>query len=112
MRAAIGARGDGAHVRRRQHRRRVQRAGFRGALVRHERGEGCEVHGRDGDVACAVDDTVVNPAAPSVWAMTPKSTPENPTKDEPRMYCLSRGRARAEKMPRSATRARSDLTPS
>ena len=52
-----------------------------------------------GDVACAVDDTVVNPAAPSVWAMTPKSTPENPTKDEPWMYCLSRGRARAEKMP-------------
>ena len=51
------------------------------------------------DVTCVVDDVVVNPAAPSVWAMTPKSTPEKPTKDEPWMYCLSRGRARAEKMP-------------
>ena len=51
------------------------------------------------DVTCVVDDVVVNPAAPSVLAMTPKSTPEKPTKDEPWMYCLSRGRARAEKMP-------------
>ena len=65
-----------------------------------------------GDVACAVDDTVVNPAAPSVWAMTPKSTPENPTKDEPWMYCLPAAGPERRRCPRSATRARSDPTPS
>ena len=31
--------------------------------------------------------------------MTPKTTPESPSKDEPWLWCLSRGRSRAEKMP-------------
>ena len=46
-----------------------------------------------------VNDVVADPAAPSVWAMTPKHTPENPSKDEPWLWCLSRGRSRSEKEP-------------
>lgn len=50
-------------------------------------------------VTAAVDDIVVAPAAPSVWAMSPKHTPENPNKDEPWLWCLSRGRSRSDKEP-------------
>lgn len=50
-------------------------------------------------VEASVSDIVVAPAAPSVWAMTPKHTPENPSKDEPWLWCLSRGRSRAAKEP-------------
>jgi methionyl aminopeptidase len=42
---------------------------------------------------------VTDPAAPSVWAMKPKSTPEAPTKETQWLYCTDRGMGRAEKMP-------------
>ena len=46
-----------------------------------------------------MDDRVVDPAAPSIWAMKPKSTPEAPTKETQWLYCTDRGMDRAEKMP-------------
>jgi len=50
-------------------------------------------------VVATVDPIVIDPAAPSTWAMTPKSTPESPTKDEPWMWCLARGQKRADALP-------------
>ena len=46
-----------------------------------------------------VDSRTVDPAAPSIWAMTPKSTPEAPTKETQWLYCTDKGSGRAEKMP-------------
>ena len=46
-----------------------------------------------------MDERVVDPAAPSIWAMKPKSTPEAPTKETQWLYCTDRGNGRAEKMP-------------
>ena len=50
-------------------------------------------------VQASVSETVADPAAPSVWAMNLKHDPENPNPSEPWLFCLSRGRSRAEKMP-------------
>ena len=63
------------------------------------RGASYDVSEDASEVRASVRDVVVSPAAPSVWAMTPKHTPENPSESEPWLYCLSRGRSRAKEMP-------------
>lgn len=51
------------------------------------------------DVVATTGEWAVDPAAPSVWAMTPKHTPENPNPSEPWLWCVDRGRGRSDKMP-------------
>jgi methionyl aminopeptidase len=46
-----------------------------------------------------IDERVIDPAAPSAWAMAPKSTPEAPTKDAQWLYCTNKGKGRSETMP-------------
>ena len=76
----------------------VRGGGLRRAGVRHERGARRLARGGRGR-AGSVSETVADPAAPSVWALRLKHDPENPNPSEPWLFCLSRGRSRAEKMP-------------
>lgn len=53
----------------------------------------------DDTVTISVSEIVMDPAAPSVWAMQLKHGPENPNPSEPWLFCLRRGRSRSETMP-------------
>ena len=53
----------------------------------------------DDAVTASIKETVIDPAAPSVWSMKLKHSPENPNPSEPWLFCLKRGRSRSEKMP-------------
>ena len=44
-----------------------------------------------------MDARVCDPAAPSIWAMKPKSTPEAPTKETRWLYCADKGSGRAKR---------------
>ena len=46
-----------------------------------------------------MDARVCDPAAPSIWAMKPKSTPEAPTKETRWLYCADKGSGRSETLP-------------
>ena len=46
-----------------------------------------------------MDARVCDPAAPSIWAMKPKSTPEAPTKETQWLYCADKGSGRSETLP-------------
>ena len=69
------------------------------------RGASYDVSEDASEVRASVRDVVVSPAAPSVWAMTPKHTPENPSESEPWLYCLSRGGRGRRRCRRSRTAA-------
>ena len=103
MESAIGCgmRGEDARARTRRRARRRRATGTFGVVV--SVGLPCSTNvvrfGRVEKGSWSWTRERWDPAAPSIWAMTPKSTPEAPTKETQWLYCTDKGSGRAEKMP-------------